>query len=279
MLDSVASHLEKMGVSYIGGNIVYDDKVLPDGGIVPYWEVDDIKYSYGVGLYPVNWMDNYFEGDYVMPSPPTYFRQQLIEVLSMNEINVEGDSLKFTAPTDTTLVFTHLSEPFSEIMHSLMVRSDNLMAEGTLRALAPAEPRDTAISLLKDFWKERGVDLTETRILDGSGLSRANAVAPGQLGKMLTYMAKSDLAKEYVDLFARVGKEGTVKSFLAKTRLDGRMALKTGSLSGVQCYAGYLLDKDTGLPTHTVVIMIDHFYCARNLVQKACENYLLKKLP
>ena len=68
-----------------------------------------------------------------------------------------------------------------------------------------------------------------------------------------------------------------MKGFLAKSELEGRLALKTGSVSSVQCYAGYLLDKDTAKPTHVVVVMVNGFFCPRKQVRLAVERLMLEK--
>lgn len=281
VLDSVSTRLSESGATYIDGTIRIDGEVLPEGGgVIPRWEVEDISESYGVGLYPVNWYDNYFESDQIIQSPPEYFAQQLGVVLTMEGININGNELEADSiPLDSVHVYTHRSSPLKEIMKSLMVRSDNLMAEGTMRALAHGQPSDSAIVAMKGLWSGFGLDLSETKIVDGSGLARCNAIAPGQLGKMLTLMARSGYASEYVSLFPKAGKEGTVKTLLAGTRLAGLMALKSGSMSGVHTYAGYLLDKKSGKPTHSVVVMVNNFYCTRTQLRKAIETYLLQKLP
>ena len=83
------------------------------------------------------------------------------------------------------------------------------------------------------------------------------------------------VSKDYVSLFPKAGRDGTLKRFLRKTRLDGKLALKTGSMTGVQCYAGYKLDGDDN-PTHVVVIMVNNFGCERVDVRKAAERLLLE---
>lgn len=282
VIDSVMCALKDASVTSIAGDVLINGSILPEGGgVVPQWEVEDVTESYGVGLFPVNWMDNYFESDYIIPSPPDYFKEILTQKLTLNGINVAGNMVELGADSlqpDTLCVLTHRSPVLKEIMRSLMYRSDNLMAEATLRALAPGQPRDSALSTVRDFWKRQGVDLKFTRLLDGNGLSRGNAISAAQMGRILTYMARSEFCADYVSLFPHAAKDGTVKSLLRGTRLAGRLAVKSGSMSGVHCYAGYKLDK-AGRPTHTVVIMVNNFFCKRTQLKQAIENYLLNILP
>ena len=65
-----------------------------------------------------------------------------------------------------------------------------------------------------------------------------------------------------------------MRGFLAKTPLAGLVALKTGSVSTVQCYAGYKFTDD-GTPSHVIVILVNGFFCPRKDVREAAENLLL----
>ena len=78
----------------------------------------------------------------------------------------------------------------------------------------------------------------------------------------------------YASFFPLAGQEGTLKKFLAETPLDSYIAMKTGSMKGIQCYAGYKLDEDY-VPTHSVVIIMNDIVGKRDRVRKAAENMLL----
>lgn len=91
------------------------------------------------------------------------------------------------------------------------------------------------------------------KIADGSGLSRSNRVTARFMADVLAHMADNPY---YASFFPLAGQEGTLRRFLAGSKLDGAIALKTGSMSGIQCYAGYKLDDDYA-PTHIVVVMLN----------------------
>lgn len=174
------------------------------------------------------------------------------------------------------LLMTHRSPLRDEILRSLMRRSDNLYAEGMLRALLPdscsMRTASAAVAAERRLLASAGIDMSGQKILDGSGLSRNTLVTPEFMGRMLDVMARYEA---YPALFPKVGREGTVKRLLKGTRLEGRLALKSGSMGGVLCYAGYKLDGD-GRPTHVVVIMVNNFLCKPSEIRKAVEHYLLK---
>lgn len=156
-----------------------------------------------------------------------------------------------------------------------MVRSDNLFAEGMLRALAPDDSRDAAIGREKELWTSRGLDMECAIIFDGSGLTRGDRLQPRFVADLLEWMIKSPIGDLYLSFFPRAGVDGTMKNFLAKTPLCGSLALKTGSMNAVQSFAGYRLD-ESGKPTHVIVIIINGFTCKRPELRTAVEDLLLE---
>lgn len=209
-----------------------------------------------------------------MPSPAKVLAYELTERLRGAGITVGGQKSAAKTKADNETVYSHKSPAASDILKSLLVRSDNMMAEGMLRAISPADSREDVIKKEKELWDARGISLRYCGILDGSGLSLGNKLSARTLGYVLEWMARSPYGELYPSLFPRAGVNGTMKSFMAKTPLKGRLALKTGSVSAVQCYAGYLLDEE-GVPSHVVVVMVNSFYCPRAKVREAISNYLL----
>lgn len=175
----------------------------------------------------------------------------------------------------TELIYTHFSPRYVDIMRSLMVRSDNLMAEGMLRVLAPGCSREEALGEEMDIWSDNDINISDIMIEDGSGLSRANRITPRFLAKVLDWMSCSLVAQSYIRLFPKAGCEGTVRNFLKGTPLEGRMILKSGSMRGVQSYAGYYLGPD-GVPTHAVVVIANDFKCDRGRMRATITDVLME---
>ena len=209
-----------------------------------------------------------------MPDPAAAFSAELRKKLRDKGITLgEAENACGENPKEKT-VYTHRSPTFAEIMRSLMVRSDNLFAEGILRAIDPSATRKDVIKREKELWATRGINPKYTIINDGSGLTRANRLSARFIGDVLEWMAKSPQGETYASFFPRAGKEGTLRGFLAKSTLKGRIALKTGSVSSVQAYAGYKLDAD-GKPSHVIVILVNGFFCPRRQVREGAENLLI----
>ena len=321
--DSVAAAIRREGIRKISGRIIVE-QTLSNPGPIAQWEIEDVAWSYGAGLFGMNWRDNTFtlypatgqtkpeipgldvelkrsasgndlvRGVYSdrlivfarsttdkkwavrtsMPDPAAVFRAELKSTLSEKGISLgEKENAAGENPKEKT-VYTHRSPRFAEIMRSLMVRSDNTFAEGILRAIDPAASRKDVIKREKELGATRGINTRYTIINDGSGLTRANRLSAHFIGDVLEWMAKSPQSDTYTSFFPRAGKEGTLRGFLAKSTLKGQIALKTGSVSSVQAYAGYKLDSK-GKPTHVIVIIVNGFFCPRRQVREGAENLLI----
>jgi D-alanyl-D-alanine carboxypeptidase/D-alanyl-D-alanine-endopeptidase (penicillin-binding protein 4) len=322
--DAIISSLKKQGIDSINGTINIVDR-MSESGPIAQWEIDDVAWSYGAGIYDFNYKDNIFSintatkntrpyvpnlnvttvgtsgstdvvrGIYsnnlyiygsaltdsktqvssTMPNPAEVFIYELTSKMKAQGIAISCKNNENTL--STVLLCEHRSPKLVEILKSLMERSDNMYAEGVLRAFAPHKERNEALNIELNLWKKRNFETDYITVKDGSGLARVDRVSPQFMGRMLEWMAKSDLSSDYISLFPIAGKTGTVKSFLSNTRLSGKMVLKTGSMNGVQCYAGYKLD-DTGKPTHVVVIMANSFFGTRADLKSAIIKLLLNKL-
>lgn len=318
----ISNALHREGIDTIRGKIVIHQS-LSDAGCVPQWEIDDVAWAYGAGLYGFNFADNAFRiwpltgktfphipdlniqvkyaetsdlvrginSNYLiaygprtannnwmmrsaMQNPAKAYEHLLEKQLASVKIFLENNSVPETG--ERQLLFTHHSPSLTEILRVMMVESHNLYAEAMLRMLAPGASRKKSIEKELNIWRNRNIAPSYNKILDGSGLARANRIQPAFLGDVLEWMAKSPHCKAYTSLFPKVGEEGTVKGLLAKTPLKGKLVLKSGSMNAVQCYAGYKIDA-TGNPTHVVVIMVNSFYCDRATLRKSIEKFLVSQ--
>lgn len=203
-----------------------------------------------------------------VPDPVAVFKVKMMSAL--RDAGVTYERLD-AAGGDTIDVYRHLSPSLAEIGRSLMHRSDNMMADALLRAVSGKKTLAEAVDAELGLWDSLDVKLRPVRIFDGSGLVRVDAITPRALGDVLVAMAGDSV---YVASFPLVGFDGTVRNFLRDTPLEGKMALKSGSMTAVRCYAGYKLDGE-GKPTHAVVLMINNSFLTPADLRKCLQGYLL----
>lgn len=275
MTDSIATRIGRLGIKRITGGIVIDSIGFKNQGPVAKWEVEDLKWSYGAGLFPLNYHDNSCPGDRALTEPGETFVDAIENRLRSDSITLEWHEVDnpYAFPRE---LYTHRSPAVKSILRTMMEKSNNLYAEGMLRLLSPGGTMAEALKRERTILSDAGFDIDALVAFDGSGLTRNSKLTPRFMADLLEKSAAAPSGSLYVSLFPKAGVEGTVKRLLCNTPLQGELALKSGSMNGVQCYAGYKLGPD-GSPTHVVVIMVNDFICKRSLVTKAISDFLLRQ--
>lgn len=326
-IPDIVNTLKQLGVREIWGDILLDDRSMPDSGPYTTWLIEDAFYGYGTGVYSFNYKDNTFklklddlsttpkfsdaevEYDFVAgeelqrfhgafsdryilrgdaplrtsvtfphSNPFSSFAEELRYALAVAGIRFTDEYHELPSYPEKFILATYTSPRLVDILQSLMYRSDNMMAEATLRMLAPGAPLQDAIDKEKALLKEHlNVENRYVRILDGSGMTRKNFVSCSFLSNILRAMAKSKYADDYLAVFPKAGVDGTVRRLMATTPLKGRLMVKSGSMGGIRCYAGYFIGTD-GKPEKTVVVMVNDFVVSSSEVRKAIEKLLLAEL-
>lgn len=209
------------------------------------------------------------------PDPANALTCDLTEAIVCEGIPVMNRNIKSGSYRRT--VYVHQSPLLQEIASSLLFRSDNMYAEAVLRAIAlhdgPSASREMALRSERAVLADWGIDIKGQTIYDGSGLARTNHYSPHFLATVLTAAATDpQIGLLFPTLLPVCGQEGTVKKLLKDTPLDGKIALKSGSMTRVQCYAGYY---PTGNPKYAVVVMANNFSCNYDALKKSIEDLLL----
>lgn len=204
------------------------------------------------------------------PDVRKLFVSELKSRLSQQGIEVT-DSILTDSYCEVKPIYTHVSPPIKDIMRSMMVRSDNMFADAVLHCISS----DNAIDTLIKTFESRGINCDCISLYDGCGLSRVDRLTPEFINGVYRLMYHSNHIDDYLATFPRSGIDGTLSAFCKGTKLEGRLALKTGSMGGVQCYGGYKVN-DQNEPTHSIVIMVNNFFCKRSELRKAIQNFLLK---
>lgn len=240
------------GITEITGKIKVDDNYFAGPAACPSWAAADLSQAYGTGCHAFNFEGN-ASGKAAIKNPDAVFIRKLTASLKEAGIKV-GDTA--ASPTgNKKLLMAYESPSLADLMRSCMFRSDNLYAETFLRHFGRQNGADGSVKesarLAMRHWEALGFPTDGIEIVDGSGLSRDNRLTAQFLGEVLLEMSDDPI---YVSFFPLTGEEGTVRNFLTDTPLEGYMALKTGSMNGIQSYAGYVLDEDFQ-PTHVVVVM------------------------
>lgn len=274
--EEIVKALKSKGIHTIEGEVVIDDSRFAGPATHPTWGSGDLQAYYGTGVHAFNYEGN-ASGKKAVHNPGAVFKRQLADTFAKNGITHNSQTVDVKNAKRKVLL-TYKSPQLNRLMQSCLFRSDNMYAESFLRLFGVKSGTDGSVAASASeamrFWENQGYDMTCVNIVDGSGLSRSNRLTAEFLGEMLKSMSGDPT---YVSCFPLVGEEGTVRSFLKDTPLQGYMALKTGSMSGIQSYAGYVLDEDF-VPTHVVVVMTNGLK-NRDSYRAALSKFFLTLFP
>ena len=150
------------------------------------------------------------------------------------------------------------SPKLSDIARVTNWESDNFYAEAFLRAMGEAATTnatyDSCLVAIRDVILDLGMPGDGIRLADGSGLSRMNYLSARWLTDYLQAMRKSPAFPAFLASLPAPG-QGT----LSVVRIQGgeRIRMKSGSMDGVLCYSGYILD-GSGNPRLTFSVLTNN---------------------
>lgn len=276
--DEIIATLQHKGITSIKGNLRVDTSLYSGPACPPSWASGDLNEAYGTGCHALNFRRN-ANGSRAVKKPEGTFLSYLSSRLRGAGIAIAGTSKVgsegLTNTEESIELLDHVSDKYSEVMRSCMMRSDNLFAENLLRTFGLARGKEgsteASATEMLEYWKEAGIPTKGVTLIDGSGLSRSNRVTAKFINGILHALGDNE---EYASFMPLAGQEGTLSDFLKDTPLDAYVAMKTGSMKGIQCYAGYKLDEEFA-PTHSIVIIMNDIG-PRGAARKAAENLLLE---
>ncbi len=178
------------------------------------------------------------------------------------------------------VLHVHQSRPITDILRETNVESNNHYAEHLIRTIGRNQNQNIyndalqeGVKFVNTYWPKHNVFTSSLFLHDGSGLSPQDAASPEFFCDLLSHMYnKSNYSKEFYASLPIAGQEGTLKNFMSNTKYSGKIRAKSGSIGGVQCYAGYLID---GNKRYAFTIMVNKFTGSRAAVRKSIEKFIL----
>ena len=224
-----------------------------------------------------------YRNTYANPTPAPMLADSLERAIRNNGIQLsEPAEVLDNHAAQLSLLVLHKSPELSEIITSLLDRSDNMFAHALLRAIGardwelkgqenmPPDLDAVGVAAVKHWLELQGINTDPLFMRDGSGLARGNKASVNFFGDMLTMMADRrfdgirlcDLMPTASD---RVGKT------MENNMLSQQIVLKSGSMRHVQCYVGYYpADK----PRYAFAVLVNNFNCSRASIREQIGVFL-----
>ncbi|MFY9152879.1 MAG: D-alanyl-D-alanine carboxypeptidase/D-alanyl-D-alanine-endopeptidase [Prolixibacteraceae bacterium] len=218
-----------------------------------------------------------------VPDPAALLASEFRKKLATSQISISGETrfekVNPEKQTSTTLFVTKSPE-LKEIIRITNHESVNLFAEHLLKHLAFQEyglgSTKDGCRFISEFWKKKGIDLNGFFMNDGSGLSRFNAITASQMVAIINYMkTKSMYSEDFYESLPSPG-NGTLSVFSSNKFPDHCLHTKSGSMTRVRCYAGYLTTV-SGRQL-SFAILLNNFSCSQSEAIRKIEEVLVELL-
>ena len=175
-------------------------------------------------------------------------------------------------------IFITKSPTVGQIVYWTNLISNNLYAEHLLKHIGVKKYGDGSVFsstlAVTKYWSSKGIDMTGFYMNDGSGLSRSNAITASQLVEILAYMKlKSKYSKSFLSSLPVAGKTGTLRSIGKKTKIAGNLKAKSGTMTRIKSYAGYV--KSASGRNLAFAIVINNHNCTSFEIKKKLEVVMI----
>lgn len=261
---------------------------ISDCEVICHARISDKQNMYrllNIGTYPniilygdIRRSDTRYSDNFVNPNPAQLLCDSIMRSLEFADIDVKGKNIKEEDLTDTLQLVKHMSPKLTDIITSLLERSDNMFTEALLRAIAYADGKEATasngIDAVRRLWDSKGIDTEPLFQRDGSGLAR-NGKASAKFFTQMLRQANADSITTGVklcDLMTHLGVNANIGNQIKNSPLKGRIASKSGSMGDVQCYVGYF---PADCPKYSWAILVNNWQGSRSHMKDEIETLLL----
>jgi D-alanyl-D-alanine carboxypeptidase/D-alanyl-D-alanine-endopeptidase (penicillin-binding protein 4) len=217
-------------------------------------------------------------------SPAVLAADLLVNDLAEHGIQIESGYRIIQSEMDlpdqmlSKLLWTHVSPPLELIVDFLLQKSHNLSSEALLKKMSLHEGyilrTNEAAGLLADHWKQEIPEAEKWRLYDGSGLSPMNRITPLQMTRFLEYQFKVDDFLKWLNMIPQGNEISGAGRYLDDFNCLIHLHLKTGSISNVHNYAGYLKTKSGKMLGITA--FFSDYDCSRGGISRSFFDLIIR---
>lgn len=201
-----------------------------------------------------------------------YFSSKIVDIVDLSSTNDLSEPV---------IIAETFSPELYKIVNVTNRISNNMYAETLLKAIGKkvtgVGSYDSSLVAVRNLLEELNVPLVGFKSADGSGLSRQNYVSTQFLCNYYKMISESTIFAQLFESLPVAGGPGTLKYVLKNesNSVRSKIHAKSGSLSGVRCYAGYVEGgKESGLVRFA--IFLNNYSVPTSKVQPLVEQFLLE---
>ncbi len=194
-----------------------------------------------------------------IPDPPLYVAQLLQNSLAKKNIKSQKARADFKDSRKRKKSLDKVYSPrLRDIVKRANAESNNLYCESILKKLGAekgTEGQSTiGMYILKKYLRKMKVKTSSLHMEDGSGLSARNNVSSLFFANFLQKYADKNGLEQTIKLLPRGGASGTLAGMFKGSPARGRVFAKSGSMSRVLSYTGFIKNKRNKWVSFSVIV-------------------------
>ncbi len=280
-IESLADAVVAAGITEINGAVIGDESRYDAERYVPEWpeRFTNVAQNQTGPLSALTVNDGFVSYD---PNPanslatastdPAGFAAAFFDdLLEERGVIIRQSAAAGEAPVGATEIASVTSDPVSVATNQMVDISDNQAAELLLKEIgfdsSGRGTTDDGAIAIENALRSEGFSVTETDIVDGSGLASENRLSCRLLVEVLDATKDTGLH----DGLAVMGETGTLTERLVGTEAAGRVQAKTGRLNEVGALAGTAVANDDSVLTFAWIANTTDLYAVEDMTEAQDE--------
>src|SRR5579859_1718166 len=184
-----------------------------------------------------------------VPDPTAYAADVFRSALDRHGLHVDGPTRAAATPASAGELASLKSVPLADLLYPFLKLSNNPIAEILVKSMGQHAVHQgswpAGLDVMRGYLAERGIDPGRVRLVDGSGLSTADLIAPDDLTLLLAAVQDEPWFEQWYAALPIAGEPehlvgGTLATRMVDTPAAGNLHGKTGTLTTTSLLAGYV---------------------------------------
>lgn len=258
-LDQLADAVVAAGITEVNGAVIGDETRYDTERYVPEWpeRFTNVSQNQTGPLSALTVNDGFSRFDpnpapslaTATTDPPTFAAATFDDLLEERGVIIRRSASAAQAPAGARTIASIISDPVSVVTNQMLDISDNMGAELLVKEIGVATAgrgtTDDGAIAIENALRGAGFSVSETDVVDGSGLASQNRVSCRLLVEILDATEDTPLHEG----LAVAGESGTLAERLVGTPAAGKIHAKTGRLNEVGALAGTAEAQDGSILT------------------------------
>ena len=253
-IEGLADAVVAKGVRHITGSVVGDESRYDTERSVPGWPdrylgqhqlgpLSALEVNQSFTSFPDTYSDENLGALVAAEDPPAFAARTFAELLEARGVRIDGPAGSGVRPPGTTLIARSTSPPLTAIVHEMLNRSDNQIAELLVKEAGVVQggagTTAAGLAAFRKAFDRLGLPAGGVVMHDGSGLGYDNRLTCDLLVALLD---RTGVHSAIGTGLAVGGRTGTLRERFTDAATKGRIRAKTGTLDNVSSLSGFAID-------------------------------------